>query len=211
MPAPFQVWHDLTESENLDLSEDIAANGVMVPIVLDGEGRILDGHHRFQIAESLGIDCPFTIVEIENDEQGRSIAYRLNAHRRHATREQKRAALERSLLADPQLSDREHAKRVGVSHPTAAKVRDEMEQSGRLEELSSSTGADGRTRRRPLIDMFDEATPAATKAIERIVRLAADDRFTRNADQVATKHRSDLIRARDALTGVIDLLTQGEA
>lgn len=61
-------------------------------------------------------------------------------------------------------------------------------------------------RRRPLIDAFTDATYDLTKVTERIERLIADDRYPQNAEKVAAKHRSDLIRARDAMQSVIDRL-----
>lgn len=58
-------------------------------------------------------------------------------------------------------------------------------------------------RRKPITDSFDDATTAVTKAVKRIEALAADDRFDKNADQLALR-KSDLVRARDALQRVIE-------
>ena len=77
-------------------------------------------------------------------------------------------------------------------------------------------GLDGKTyrraeaapRRRALPDQFFAATLALTDRVEAVVRLCADDRFTQNAEKVATANRSDLIRARDALQRVIDQLPE---
>jgi hypothetical protein len=84
------------------------------------------------------------------------------------------------------------------------------------EPASAVLGTDGKTytttskpaaqRRRPLPESFWQAAYDLTKVTERIERLAADDRFPQNADQVATAHRNDLIRAIDALQGVGRLL-----
>lgn len=57
-PPAFQVMPALSEEEYAALGDDIARHGVMVPIVVDQHGRILDGHHRDQIATELGIDAP---------------------------------------------------------------------------------------------------------------------------------------------------------
>jgi len=59
------------------------------------------------------------------------------------------------------------------------------------------------TPRRALTDQFFDAAHDLTKIVDRIERLAHDDRFTRNADQVAVKHRSDLTRAADVLADVL--------
>ncbi|WP_143876205.1 hypothetical protein [Nocardia fluminea] len=62
-------------------------------------------------------------------------------------------------------------------------------------------------RRRPITDAFFDAAYTLTKDTARIARLAADDRFGKNSDQIAGSHLSDLVRARDAVQRVIDLLT----
>lgn len=62
------------------------------------------------------------------------------------------------------------------------------------------------TPRRPLTDQFFDAAYELSKVVERIERLATDDRFPHNADKVAAKHRSDLVRAIDALQGVLNRL-----
>lgn len=63
-----------------------------------------------------------------------------------------------------------------------------------------------RTPRRPLRDQFFDAAYDLTKVVDRIGRLASDDRFPRNVEQVAAKHRSDLSRAVDVLADVLDRL-----
>lgn len=62
-------------------------------------------------------------------------------------------------------------------------------------------------RRRPITEAFFDATYTLTKDTERIARLAGDDRFAKNSPQIAGTHLSDLVRARDAVQRVIDLLT----
>ncbi|MFI7189972.1 hypothetical protein ACIBQ0_09575 [Nocardia nova] len=64
-------------------------------------------------------------------------------------------------------------------------------------------------RRRPITVAFWEATHTLTKDTERIARLAADNRFAKNSDRIAGAHLSDLLRARDAVQRVIDVLTPG--
>lgn len=79
------------------------------------------------------------------------------------------------------------------------------------------TGLDGKTytpkpavppslKRKPLPDAFDRAKQELRGAVQKIVRLAADDRLEKNKDQIVGANLSDLIRARDALTSVIQQL-----
>lgn len=60
--------------------------------------------------------------------------------------------------------------------------------------------------RKPLPDAFRSAAWDLSKVAERLIRLADDDRFPRNAEQVAQMSRSDLLRAADLLAAVIDRL-----
>lgn len=141
----YQVMPPLTADEFLDLRADIEANGVLQPVLIDECNRIIDGHNRKMIAEALGITCP-TIKCPPNltDEQKRTLAYGLNLHRRHLDREQKRTLITKSLLADPQLSNRQHAERVGVSDKTVGAVRGEMEGRAEIPHVSERTDSTGR-------------------------------------------------------------------
>lgn len=85
------------------------------------------------------------------------------------------------------------------------------------------TGLDGKTytrpaapvvpqsKRRPLADAIDDAAHDVTKAVERLARLLEDDRFPQNAEKVATRNRGDLLRAAEALAGVLDRLAASAA
>lgn len=79
------------------------------------------------------------------------------------------------------------------------------------------TGLDGKQysrpepatpRRKALPEQFMTATLALADRVAAIVRLAEDDRFAANAEKVATANRSDLIRAIDALSGVVAKLPE---
>lgn len=76
-----------------------------------------------------------------------------------------------------------------------------------IEEKPISTpDPERKQRRHPLPDSFWRATFDLKKRAESVVRLAADDRFKKNKDQIADVNLSDLVRVRDALTGVIQQL-----
>lgn len=63
--------------------------------------------------------------------------------------------------------------------------------------------AETKPRRRPITDAFWTASFDLGKAVGRVERLATDDRFEKNKDQIA-RNLSDLVRARDALQRVIE-------
>lgn len=91
----YQV-HPAAEAFSLDIAsakfdalvEDIKANGLREPIVLDSQGQLIDGRHRLAACKRLGIEPK--IAEYEGD----AVAYVIstNLHRRHLTDEQRVAA-----------------------------------------------------------------------------------------------------------------------
>lgn len=291
-PVLFQFMPPLLPSEYLALTESIKTHGVQVPILVDENGAIIDGHHRDQIAAELGIDCPREVRTGLDGSTKRTLAISLNKDRRHLTRAQVQALIEESLKADPQLSDRGHAKRIGVSPTTVGTIRSkasnldtlrseipnvstrtdalgrqqpatkperidpltgevldmdeaefvdaalgiteeqfesaiaaaradgDMSRAGVAKHFPASTpkvtGMDGKTyprpepkqRRKALPDQFMTASLALADRVAAIVRLSEDDRFTQNAEKVAVANRSDLLRAIDALAGVVAKLPE---
>lgn len=128
--APYQLLPPLSEAEYAALRDSIAEHGVRVPIEVDEHGTILDGHHRSAIAADLGIDCPQVVVStLDTEQDKRTHALSLNLTRRHLSREQLRDVIAASITADPDLSDREHARRCGCSPTTVGTVRRSLEVS----------------------------------------------------------------------------------
>jgi hypothetical protein len=142
----YQLLPPLSQAEYDALRDDIAAAGIRQPIDVDENGVILDGHHRKQIADELGIECPERVVRGLAEFAKADYALTVNAARRHLDRDGKRELVKASLKLHPRLSDREHARRCGVSHNTVSGVRVAMEESGQLVSLTSRTGGDGRER-----------------------------------------------------------------
>lgn len=209
----FQVMPELSTDEYAELKADIAKNGVVVPVLVDEDGNIIDGHNRVQIASELRIPYPVEMRDDLDDAGKRGLAFALNLNRRHLNREQKRELIAKSLKADPQLSNREHARRTGASHPTVNDVRHEMEEDGRLEKFTSRTSADGRERpstqpeRKPITDL--PATAPITS--EEVTELVPDREETspnaepapRQPEEPAKEHRRPL--TADALAATVDL------
>lgn len=86
----YQFMPPLSPEEYAELEESIRARGVLVPVLRAAGGSVVDGHHRLRIAESLGIDCPSEYLDERSDAELRTMAFELNLHRRHLTREQRR-------------------------------------------------------------------------------------------------------------------------
>lgn len=76
----------LSDDEIADLAEDIKANGLIHPIVLDAEGLLIDGRNRLRACEIAGVEPRFTTYEGEDP-----VAFILsvNLNRRHMSKGQK--------------------------------------------------------------------------------------------------------------------------
>lgn len=110
----YQLFDPLTDEEYADLKADIAARGVMVPVEVDENGDVLDGHHRVMACEELGIaEYPTIVREGMTEAEKRHHVRKLNLARRHLTKEQRDA----QILAMRQEGQtyREIAETVGVS------------------------------------------------------------------------------------------------
>lgn len=76
----------LKTSEREALAADIAIHGVLHPIVVDEDGNILDGHHRYSIDRN----APTVTVEGLSDDEKRAYTIRANLARRNLTGDQTR-------------------------------------------------------------------------------------------------------------------------
>jgi len=155
MKDQFQVMPNLSEEEYEALKADVAERGVVVPVVLDEEGNILDGHHRARAVEELrgeGRDVPDYPREIredlENDEDKRDLAWRLNMQRRHLSHADKREMIATRLKETPGWSDNRVAKLLGVSDHTVRSERLRLEGTSQIAKLGALEGEDGKKRRR---------------------------------------------------------------
>jgi ParB-like chromosome segregation protein Spo0J len=125
---PFQVTPPLSEDELAALRASIESRGVVVPVVVDQHGRVLEGHHRKDIADDLEIDYPTVVRHVDNNEEAMDIAIELNAARRHLTQSQMRGLIYDEIeRKQRQESNRALGERLGVSHPTVGLVRRAME------------------------------------------------------------------------------------
>ena len=122
--GPYQLLPSLTGDEYGALKADIAEHGIRVPIDVDGQGRILDGHHRAAIAA--GIDCPTRVITGLTEQQKQEHALAVNVQRRILTREQRRSLIAAELQRDSSRSDREVGRLLGVDHKRVASVRREL-------------------------------------------------------------------------------------
>ena len=85
----YQLLPRLRDGELDELRSSIERFGVKVPVHIDENGDILDGHHRVMIADSLGIPYPTIQVFSLSDAEKRILSAELNVARRQLTDAQK--------------------------------------------------------------------------------------------------------------------------
>lgn len=163
----------MTPDELKALGEDIKKNGLTSPIAVAVRARsysLLDGRNRLDAMELVGINFKLklsqgtcnielsafdaslpplafmknTAARMFADSEAYDYVVSVNIQRRHLTADQKRDLIAKVLKAQPEKSNRQLAKMVGVSHPHLAKVRHELETSGDVETVTTSLDTMGR-------------------------------------------------------------------
>lgn len=185
---------DLTPDEYAGLKEDIAKNGILVPIVVDEAGEIIDGFARKRIYDELAAEgmelgeCPSETRSGLMDDGKAHLRIALNAHRRHLTREERSELLRQELILNAAASDRVIAQKIGVAKATVGKVRRGMEDAGEVVKMTTCQGADGKTYHRSF-----EAEPETDEPIDAVIIPDCDIRTGDFRDVLLDLHDVDLI------------------
>jgi DNA-binding CsgD family transcriptional regulator len=111
-----QVMPRLEAQVRAALRDSIQRFGVVVPIVVTPDGRIIDGHNRWDIAQELDVACPREVRDVASEDEARELARTLNLDRRHLDRDT-RLTMALSLRREGH-SLRAIAEALGVSHIT---------------------------------------------------------------------------------------------
>ncbi|RVD15418.1 MAG: S-adenosylmethionine-binding protein [Mesorhizobium sp.] len=143
----YQLLPRLSAEEFASLERSIIAHGVLVPVEYDEAGEIIDGHHRVEICESLGlVDWPRFVRKGLSEVDKRTLSRELNFARRHLTTAQKQAVIADQLRDTPSISSRAIAAMLGVDHKTVSAVRGKLVGTGEIPQFDETTGRDGRDR-----------------------------------------------------------------
>jgi N6-adenosine-specific RNA methylase IME4 len=87
--SQYQLLPVLAPEDYARLRADISERGVLVPIEIDEDGNVLDGHNRKAIADELGVHCPTVVRKGMAEHEKRLHVVSLNLARRHLTDAQK--------------------------------------------------------------------------------------------------------------------------
>lgn len=204
----------LMGADDLDaLAADIKANGLRQPIVLDGEGRIVDGRCRFRACELAKVEPVFTTL---NGEEPLAVVVSLNVHRRNLTKAQLAiAAREAWPLYEVPTGAAAHGKS-GKSSPTRTReelstlfgVSDKSIQQARA--LDDDLAAKVKTGDRSLADAYaehqtrvDEAKRTDALTDDLAERVRAEKLALAEAEAIEAERRERVAawvaRVRDAL------------
>ncbi|RUW67150.1 MT-A70 family methyltransferase [Mesorhizobium sp. M2A.F.Ca.ET.067.02.1.1] len=143
----YQLLPRLSPEEYAALERSIVAHGVLVPVEYDEEGQIIDGHHRVEICQSLGlVDWPRFVRKGLSEVDKRTLSRELNFARRHLTTAQKQAVIADQLRDTPSVSSRAIAAMLGVDDKTVSAVRRKLVATAEIPQFDETTGRDGKDR-----------------------------------------------------------------
>ncbi len=129
LKTPFaDLLPPLSTAEQEALKADIKANGVRDPIVIDEDGNILDGHHRYAIDKTAKTATLSGLSEAEK----KAFVYRTNHARRNLSIEQRKKLLKAMKVIAKELREQDAKKytnktvgaTLGVSEATVSRWMD---------------------------------------------------------------------------------------
>lgn len=140
----YQLLPRLSAEEFHALEQSIIEHGVLVPVEYDEAGEIIDGHHRVEICESLGlVDWPRFVRKGLAELDKRKLSRELNFARRHLSTAQKQEVIAGQLRDTPSISSRAIAAMLGVDDKTVAAVRRRMVDAAEIPHHEEVEGRDG--------------------------------------------------------------------
>lgn len=151
-PDKYQVMPTLNYDKYRALKNLIEADGINVPIMVDADMFILDGHHRRMAWLDLlnagsGIPGPVQVdvrADLTTEEQKMELVYSLNAVRRDPTDDEVTGMLRDILKKYTHWSNRRIANNMGVSQDRVNRLRGKMEELDTIEHFDALQGRDGR-------------------------------------------------------------------
>ncbi|MEZ5943914.1 MAG: DNA methyltransferase [Planctomycetaceae bacterium] len=171
--TPFQLMPELPTWEFEALKESIRQHGVIVPVVRDEHGVIIDGHHRDRACRELKIkNVPTITLAGLTDDQKRDHSLVLNLVRRKIARKQMRAIIATELRRQPDLSNRWLAEIVGTTDKTIQSVRSELLQRAEIPQVDAYRGKDG--KRYAVTRIYSDRTKQADRARAALATLGND-------------------------------------
>lgn len=111
--AKFQHFNNLEATRYEELKRDIEQRGVLIPIITDEDGAVIDGHQRRRCCAELHIDCPSVVVPDLTEDEKHQLAIVLNLYRRQLSGTERSKVI--GELAHMRLSTRKMGAILGMS------------------------------------------------------------------------------------------------
>lgn len=157
----------LADDELAELAADIKQRGLLHPIVLDAEGRVLDGRNRLAACELAGVQPTFVAFD-GDDADGYALA--VNIARRHLTKGQQAMVAAKARLVSKQ-DIRSVAKQSGLNLGRVGQASTVVEHAPDFVDavIAGATGLDEAYR------VARERKTAADSVEAQLARLRAED------------------------------------
>jgi hypothetical protein len=165
------------------LGDDIKANGLTHPVVLDDRRRhLLDGRNRLDAMAMVGIEVvgadstlKVATVTVPAGTDPFDYIISANIHRRHLSREKKHEVVAEMLKENPERSNRQIAELLRIDHKTVGAVREKEERRGSIPHVSAAKDKLGRTQviKKPRINVAEELE-ANREIIDRALKLPGE-------------------------------------
>jgi site-specific DNA-methyltransferase (adenine-specific) len=127
----------LSDDEYEALKSSIKSEGLFVPIVVNRDGVILDGHHRFRACMETGLDPEYEVKEFPDLLSEKNFVIRVNLNRRQLSTVQK---AELALLVLPEIKDAaENREKAGVTLDDQSDRGKSFDLAGKAVGLSGDT------------------------------------------------------------------------
>src|SRR5271165_6078455 len=188
---------DLTPWEYDALKESIRRWKVILPVVKDENGEIIDGFQRVRACGELGItDYPVLTLRGLTEDDKRDHALILNLLRRHLNQQQMRDLIAAELKRTPDLSDNWLAQILGTTDKTVAAVRQELIATSEIPKLDALRGKDGKYRR---VTRITTTTAKEAERAKQALKIVGDDAPRKDLElrQVQSQAKR---KKKDALT-----------
>lgn len=187
-----QLYAELDAATEAALRESIVRFGVLVPVVLDQHGEIIDGHHRSRLAGEVGVEFPKDVRHVSDEEEALELARTLNSDRRHLTPEQRKEVV--AVLRQKGHSTRAIAGAVGVGKSQVAKDLAQVSTGGHVSRVN---GQDGKTY--PAKRANEQAAHGKGRPGKRNNKLAS---YNADTDRKRGLAQGQLERLRDGLSHI---------
>ena len=146
--SDLQCFPDLAPWEYDALKASIRRFNMILPVVMDEMGNVIDGHQRRRACREMGIEnYPIITLRGLTEEEKRDHAYVLNLVRRRLNRRQMRELVAAELRRSPDLSSNWLAQTLGTTDKTVEAVRQRLIATSEIPKFDRHRGKDGKGRR----------------------------------------------------------------